>query len=749
MWTRSVWQTAVGWGMFGKIGLNNIQEDLFVLMRQPVMPVCRGVLKMAMSLFFCIPPLSAGETVAEADRLPDITVVAGKRPELEQWAPLSLTAVTGAALDAAGARSLTDAVVLAPNARQVQFSSRQLGMPYFRGLGASPGNPAVGVLFDGVPQLHGYAANIELLDLEQLEFVRGPQGALYGRGALGGLIQARSRVPSLAVWQGAFEAGAGRHEERDARFSASGPLVPDKLALGLAGALSERRGFTRNTFTGNDADFREGAAGRLQLHWLPAENWSARLLLFGERDRDGDFALGDLAALRNRSHRVARDFEGRSDRDLLAPTLILQRRGERADLTMTTGFVRWRHLQLTDLDYSPVPAVTRRDRTEARQLTQEFRLASPAAAPVVLDEDWRLKWQAGLFLFGQNYRELAVNNYAPFVLDPLVGFPVSQTSPKARLRDRGAGVYGQAVFVAREKLELGIGLRGDYERKRALLETAFAPAIAPATRMSGRESFSRFTPQFSAAWHFDAERMLYATAAGGYRAGGFNPVAPAGAESYDEESSRSFELGAKTSWFDHRLKLNLAVFHTLWDDLQLNLPMGRNYYVANAGDAFSRGVELEAAWRVRRGWDVFAAAGWNTARFSSGATSLRTNAFGVNTLEDVGGNRLIYAPRFTVTAGTQFSWALRGGASAFVRAEVVGSGRYQYNPANTAAQAAYALVNLRAGLEKGRWSIEGWVNNAFDREYEPVAFEFPNFQSGFLAESGAPLSAGVRVRLSF
>ena len=88
-------------------------------------------------------------------------------------------------------------------------------------------------------------------------------------------------------------------------------------------------------------------------------------------------------------------------------------------------------------------------------------------------------------------------------------------------------------------------------------------------------------------------------------------------------------------------------------------------------------------------------------------------------------------------------------ATAFARAEVVAYGRYFYNPANTAWQAPYCLANFRAGLRGQGWFVEGWLDNAFDTDYVPVAFEFPNQQSGFLGESGAPATFGIRAGLTF
>ena len=208
-------------------------------------------------------------------------------------------------------------------------------------------------------------------------------------------------------------------------------------------------------------------------------------------------------------------------------------------------------------------------------------------------------------------------------------------------------------------------------------------------------------------------------------------------------------MGAKTTWLEDRLKVNLAVFHISWDHLQLNLPIGQTYYIANAGDAESTGVELELHARPVRNWDIFGSIGYDHARFGNGTTSIHTDANGTNTTVNIGGNDLIFTPDFTASAGTQYSWVLGPDARIFVRGEINGYGSYFYNTANTESQDSYWLTNLRAGYRTSNWFMEAWVKNAFDTDYIPVAFEFPNGQSGFIGENGAPRMFGLRTGFNF
>ena len=115
---------------------------------------------------------------------------------------------------------------------------------------------------------------------------------------------------------------------------------------------------------------------------------------------------------------------------------------------------------------------------------------------------------------------------------------------------------------------------------------------------------------------------------------------------------------------------------------------------------------------------------------------------------NVAGNRLQYAPTFTANAGVQYSLVLCKEATAYARAEIIGCGNYEYNNQNTASQGAYSLANFRLGVRGSRWFAEGWIKNAFNTNYVPVAFTY-NSPSGLIGESGAPMTCGIRVGVNF
>ena len=181
-----------------------------------------------------------------------------------------MTAVTKDTIDSAGIHIVSDAAIFAPNTFFTEASARKLSNARFRGVGSSPGNPAITTYIDGVPQLNANSSSIELLDVDQIEFVRGPQSALFGRNTLGGLVNIASTRPSLAAWTGRRRCRSATTARGRSAAASSGPVVADKVApRRVAFAQVDRDGFTVNDITGNDIDSRSAFSAKAQLLWHP------------------------------------------------------------------------------------------------------------------------------------------------------------------------------------------------------------------------------------------------------------------------------------------------------------------------------------------------------------------------------------------------------------------------------------------------------------------------------------------------
>jgi len=674
--------------------------------------------------------------------LPTVLVTAQKEATDVKDVPASVTAVTAQTITDSGLRAITDAAIFAPNTVFTEFTARKVSNARFRGIGSSPGNPAITTYIDGVPQLNSNSSNIELLDIGQIEFVRGPQSPLFGRNTLGGIVNVTTARPSMSKWSGTAFAPFGNAGLMEVRGNVSGPLG-SQAAIGFAGGRQQRDGYTVNAVTGNDLDFRDGTFAKAQFLLLPNANWETRVIYAHERNRDGDYALGDLDIIRVTPHRVARDFEGFTNRDINSVTLNVRGTGLNVAIEGNTGFVKWNTEDATDLDYSPLPLATRTNNEADRQFTQEIRLSSPANAPMALTDQLMLKWQAGVEYFNQAYEQDAVNTLSPFVLDPQVPFPVALTSPEASIDNAGIGLFARGTVTINDKTDVTAGVRFDHEASDAVLRTFFEPAIFPANVVTAEQSFSALSPQFAAIYRLTPQHNVYASAARGYKAGGFNPASIPGREAFSEEHAWHVEGGVKSTVAGGRVAATGAVFFIDWDDLQLNVPnpfvLGQ-FYIFNVGAASSRGFEFDVTAKATSMLDVFASFGYTNASFASGSESM-----GV----DVSGNKLPFTPDYTAMLGAQLNRSITSSISGFVRGEAVLSGAFEYDEANTRGQEAYSLVNIRAGARSKYLFGEVFVRNAFQTRYVPIAIPYQFAQSGFIGENGRPRTFGISFGVTF
>ena len=686
------------------------------------------------------PPAQA--TIDDVVRLPPITVNVYKEAEDGQTLPVSVTAVPERILRASGAEIVSDAAILAPNTFFSEFSARKLSNARFRGIGASPANPAVTTYIDNVPQLNANSSSIGLIDIDQVEFVRGAQSALFGRNTMGGVVSVTSKKPSLSKWTGGITVPMANHSEWDARAHASGP-IGDRFGVGFTVGKGKRDGFTINDVTGNDLDYRDATYGKAQVLWTPSD-WELRLVFTGEHARDGDYALNDIGALRENPFHASRNFEGYTNRDIFSTAIQTRHDGSRLSFSTTTGFVKWKTRDVTDLDYTAQPLITRDNTEKDFHFTQEVRFASAPGAPVRLGDTATLRWQAGAFLFTQNYDQDAINNFVQLVIDPDLGpvlSPRTQHSPLSELDDFGVGVYGQGTTAFTDKFDVTFGARIDHESKDANLRTFYDQLGLPETNVTAEEGFTNVSPNFAASYKFDSTLMLYSSVGHGYKAGGFNPQAPAGSEAYGDEGAWHIEGGLKSLFADGKISTNVAVYFIDWSDLQFNVAnpaVPSQFYITNFGSAKSKGVEFEFNARPYSSVDLFASLGFTHARFGDDALS-------------VAGNKVPNTPDHTFSFGGQLSHNIGRGLSAFGRGEVWFNGGFEYDENNGARQDAYSIANFRGGIRARYIFFEGWLKNAFNTEYIPIAFAYNTFfaPSGYVGEMGAPRRYGFTIGANF
>ena len=612
------------------------------------------------------------------------------------------------------------------------------------------GSRARATTWTGVNYSKSYMFDFPLFDIERIEVLKGPQGTLYGRNTIGGVINVLTKKPdNEAVYR--LGATVGSYEKKELQGAVRVPLIEDILFMSFAGMASEENGYMENDTPtdgpdGKDGRHMDGKAGRLKLRFLPTDKWDITLSLDGQWHDDGAYSgsrternplvMKGLVQEDDPYH-YSHDYEGRQENDCWGTSLNAAYAMDFAELSSVTGYRDYDSDERIDADFSPLDLMRKKFRVKEKDFSQEFRLVS-------VESPSPLRWQAGVNYFHLDTESTNTNIYRPGMANSPSN-PLKGTGERAFIAENtndGAAVFGQATYVLWEQLDLTAGLRYEHERAETdsiLRDTLDGQSPVQRGSLSSSKDFSAVLPKLAVAWHVTDGQMLYATFAGAHRSGGFNGFsAPAGEEAYGEEFSWLYEVGTKSMFFDERLMLNLSLFHIDIQDEQLALFNARNMqsYVANAGKSHRQGVEAEAKYAVLPGLELSGSFTYMDARFDE----YEDGVTGV----DYKGNQVFCVPEYTYNLAAQYRFPLEDDLTFFARADLAGVGPRYFDDENNVRSPAYELVHLKVGMEWRGLDCYVWVKNVFDQEYR----SFENTQMG-IAEYGPPRTIGLTVGYRF
>lgn len=679
--------------------------------------------------------------------LGEVSVAADRRESRASTTAAAVTSFTARDARAYRLWDLKELSALAPGLYSADPGDGR-NVTTLRGIGTTSYDPAVVTYIDGVSQFSLDTYIPQLIDVERIEVLRGPQGTLFGRNALGGVIQVTTRKPGNRTRVG-LETSHGNYGLQRTTATLRAPVVRDRLWLGLALQQQRRDGYYRNRFTGGDFDGLKQRTLNLDLRYASGGAWTARVNLKGHRTENrGAFPLSRVDDAADRPYEL--------DQDATAPMLD---RGENASLSIARAGARVRlDLQTAwqsnhriydgplDGDFSRADVVRifndYGDRfNRVGVWTQEVRLSSAPSA------GGRLQWVSGLFLFAQDN---PVRQATVFGRDAgLFGIPDREFSLVSQNLGRGAGaaLFGQGTWAVSDRLSLVAGLRVDRERRRLEVRGEYEKASVrfvtrPDTAATG--TYAAVSPKLGLQLGLPGGRFAYLSYARGFRAGGLTPLGSDPGQpplvSYDPEYSGSLELGLKGGGGDGRLSYRLAAFHTVLSDAQvptLLLPDAVTV-TRNAGRMRSYGAEAEAEARLPGGFSLTARAGLTEARYTRLAVPVNGRA------EDLSGNRQVFTPAHTALLVADYARTLgkRRRQTLEARIEATSTGRQYFDLSNTIGQPAYALVNARAGIAGRRWGLHLWARNLTGNTHIAYGYDFGVVHLGAPRTWGLTLSRG-------
>ena len=736
---------------------------------------------------------------APVDALTEIIVTANRRNEVLQDVPAAITAITGETLQR---QNITNLAGIADRTPGLTFAAFAAGQPEIaiRGVGTKEDGPAASdstvVSIDGVYIAARSAQVFDLFDLERVEVLRGPQGTLYGKNSIGGSINFVTLEPSATP---VFRAQAriGNFGRKDAGGLVSGPLS-DTVFAKAAVSYRSTDGYLRNVLVGGPHygerwGETESFSYRSAIRWEPTDAFDVSLTVDGARDRNGATnrePVGSAGPLHNcgcasdpvavnaafggasSPYTTLADVEGFTRRDIFGASLKFDYEFDFATLTAISSYRQTTYHYLEDSSGLPASSVFT-DLTGAsgnpnnvllgpatqgftfkitdgvdeapKQYTQELRLTSPSGG--------RLDWITGLFYSRENNARTETFNF------PSLGRADRRPSLSATHQtNRGTAwaVYGQASYALTDRLKLTGGARYSYEKKRitsdGIIYSGLPLLLQPYAKVGAEEGWGNVTWKAVAEYKLTEDAMAYASVATGFKSGGFTGSASTAISAttpFDPEKATSYEAGAKTELFDHRLRLNAAAFYTDYRDLQVTRffqPAGSSFgqfITENAGKARIKGLEVEATARPTKGLELGGTVSLLDAKYVKFTGTPSQNNTG-----SFDGNRLRQAPKFSPSAFAGYTYDMQGGAALALRASWKHQSKSYYDADNNPITVipAYSLLegSLAYTAKDGHTTVSLWGKNLTDEAYRTHVFSQRDSRVAF-ALFGEPRTYGITI----
>ena len=660
-------------------------------------------------------------------QLPPVIVV-GKSPPPPL--PRGTTVIADEALAARTLSSVTELSALAPNFGA--FTGGNDRTPHFtvRGLRENDfevGTPLVALYVDDVPYDQFFTRSVPLFDLDTIELSPGPQGTRFGASSSGGVLNIHTVQPDQ-TGRGNFSLRYGNYNSLRLEGALGGAVVSNILFLDVSGLFSRRDGFIFNTATRRYADTRETMAGRGVLRWKPVSALDLALTVRGHRFNDGLEAGVPLG--QQDFFTVSRNKDGSDDKRGDTESLRATWSGESVKIMSVTSHSRFRQSLLQDSDFQPVEISTASVEQSARVWTQELRVQSQ-------DDDSNWRWSGGAYFSDYDLDSASVSTFS-------LG-PVPQTYAN-RQDDHGRNyaVFGKATAALGKKLELTAGLRFEYDTRESVGRLADELSGGRGTPLlvgqRGGDHFNALQPRVEAAWKFSRTTRAWISAARGFQPGDFNFFNGTSQAEYKAADAWHYELGGRSSFAGGKIAATATAFYNDLYDHQVFRPTGFGTFVMlNAARAHAVGADCSLEFFPADDWNFWLRGGYVSAVFDDFTDPISGS--------DYAGKNLSFVPQYTVELGG--AWRTRAGWFAQAAARIIGD--YTFDEGNTAGQGAYALVDLRAGYEKGHWGCSIFVRNALDTHYTANALHFaqPVTGSYFVGIPGEPAMFGFELSARF
>ena len=679
--------------------------------------------------------IPADTTTARSYALDEVVVSAFKSNKYD-LVPASRTALSARQISNRQINGIKELTAIIPNFYMPDYGSRASCPVFVRGVGNKSDGTGIGFYVDGVPYYEPLSFDTDLGDVASVEVLRGPQGTLYGRNAIGGIVNISTRNP-LEYQNTRVRLGYGRYNDLRTQIS-NYTKVSDKFGFTFGALYHHNDGAFRNSYLDEKVDKMNETEERIGLYYKPSESWLIRLTSNFTYSDQGGYPYAPVDVETNTLQPISYNRYSSFRRLISTNGLGITYTGPVVSFNSQTSFQYINSKQAIDQDFTVTDKSFVENARHQNMVSQEFTLKS--------NGDSRYQWVVGAFGMMEHV-DRTVDNFSPSAGS------LSHTDfcvPTSSL-----ALYHQSTYNIWRGLSATAGIRFDYEHAKTkydnlkvkaapftdgYLEYADLLSSASGESFESTKNFTQFTPKFTLQYNTTENNLFYASVTRGYKPGGFNKsFSTADQRSYEPEYSWNYEVGASVNLIRDLLTISANLFYIDWREMQITSTIaGVGNITTNAGHTDSKGVELDIAFRPLKGLQFNANYGYTYARFLSyekSETVSYTN------------NRLPMVPNHTLSVDGNYTINPQGWLDRImINVGLRGLGRIYWAEDNLVSQDFYALLNAKVALTKGIVTWELWGKNLTDTHY--MAYGFKS-SSGNYAQAGKPLTFGTTIEINF
>ncbi|RBQ29013.1 TonB-dependent receptor [Aliarcobacter vitoriensis] len=677
--------------------------------------------------------LFANETTV----LEDITVSANKMEENIKNVPQSITVIDEEEIELKGIKRISDVIKEIPNLSSSNLYYEQVN---FRGINTSlftATNPVV-IYIDGIPHSNRFGYDTSLTNVERIEVLRGPQGTIYGKDSIGGVINIVTKQSDNL--EGFVSTEYGSNDYMEGKFNVNVPIIKDKLYINTNGLVSKDDGWITNHNSAQDNDANDEKIHKLNFNviYKPTDRLSSKISIFNSKDKKY-FIEGGIIPSTNINDYKRKDFKNTNfetdsynDTKNNSQALNLTYDFDNYILSSTTTNSKTDINFNYDFDWSNNGANDNLNifaDTQLKNFTQELRLQNK--------DNSNIKWLTGLYYekdkfnnkkYGSEYPAYLYGNI--FGTDNIYTNYVSQTSSQT------LAAFGQMIIPIVEDIDLTLGARYQRIKKDIDLNYFFNPIgsnVAPVYELDAENTWKTFLPKFALSYKINDNLTSFLSISKGYLPGGFNYYADSGTidnNKFDAQESINYELGLKSYLLDNKLNLSASIFYMDIDDIHIFNFDGMRMTTSNGGKATSQGLELETKYLFNDNWSIDSSLGLVKAEYDEYINSNNKD----NTIENT--------PSHNFNLG--ISYQNQNGI--YGRFDIFNQGRKYFDAANTLKENSYTTANIKIGYMFDDLDVYAYMKNITDESYLTTSTQMP---TGNLITFGEGRFTGIGVKYSF